>query len=172
MKIFRGANGFLKSFVTTLKIAVRSFSKQQLTVFYILCILLVISTVLMLGQINKKYLVEVPAYGGKIDEGIIGTPRFINPLLASSDADKDLTALIYSGLTKKDSRGEIVPDLAENYTISPDGLTYTFTLHSDAVFHDGTPVTTDDVLYTITEAKCDQVGLLCFIKITHWKRCK
>jgi hypothetical protein len=73
MKIFRGANGFLKSFVTTLKIAVRSFSKQQLTVFYILCILLVISTVLMLGQINKKYLVEVPAYGGKIDEGIIGT---------------------------------------------------------------------------------------------------
>jgi peptide/nickel transport system substrate-binding protein len=91
-------------------------------------------------------------YGGKIDEGIIGTPRFINPLLASSDADKDLTALIYSGLTKKDSRGEIVPDLAENYTISPDGLTYTFTLHSDAVFHDGTPVTTDDVLYTITEA--------------------
>ena len=44
-----------------------------------------------------------------------------------------------------------MPDLAENYTISPDGLTYTFTLKPDARFQDGTPVTANDVVFTINE---------------------
>ena len=37
-------------------------------------------------------MIEVPAYGGTLTEGIIGTPRFINPVLASSDADRDLVS--------------------------------------------------------------------------------
>lgn len=46
-------------------------------------------------------MVEVPLDGGSITEGIIGTPRFINPVLASSDIDRDLVSLIYSGLMRK-----------------------------------------------------------------------
>lgn len=143
---------FFKAFKLQLKIAIRSFKDRQLLLFWIFCAGLLISTVIMLAEINNKFLVAIPAYGGKIDEGIIGTPRFINPLLAVSDADRDLTSLIYSGLMKRDARGEIVPDLAEEYSISPNGLVYTFRIKSTAVFHDGVPVTANDVIYTVTEA--------------------
>jgi len=98
-------------------------------------------------------MVDIPTYGGQIVEGIIGTPRFINPLLAISDADRDLTALVYSGLLKATPEGSFVPDLARTYSISPDGLTYTFILRDDAVFHDGKPVTADDVVYTVAKAQ-------------------
>ncbi|TSC62178.1 MAG: Extracellular solute-binding protein family 5 [Parcubacteria group bacterium Gr01-1014_48] len=107
----------------------------------------------MLVEINKNLLVEIPAHGGKITEGIIGAPRFINPLLAIGDTDRDLTLLTYSGLLRAQPSGTLIPDLAENYEISPDGRTYTFTLRSDATFHDGTSVTADDVIFTITKAQ-------------------
>ena len=97
-------------------------------------------------------MVEVPAYGGSFTEGIIGIPRFINPLIAVSDADRDLTLLAYSGLMRATASGTLIPDLALNYEISDDGLVYTFTIKDTAVFHDGTPVTADDVIFTITKA--------------------
>ena len=94
-------------------------------------------------------MVDVPTAGGTLTEGVIGLPRFINPILAISDSDRDLTALIYSGLVKATPKGTLVPDLAESYTISPDGRTYTFVLKSDLKFHDNTPITADDVVFTI-----------------------
>ncbi|HEY4517322.1 MAG TPA: ABC transporter substrate-binding protein, partial [Candidatus Paceibacterota bacterium] len=75
-----------------------------------------------------------------------------NPLLAISDADRDLTTLIYSGLLRTAPDGTLIPDLASSYTASPDGLTYTVTLRKDATFQDGIPVTADDVVFTIDRA--------------------
>ncbi len=111
------------------------------------------STGFALWEINKTLLVEVPLRGGTLNEGIIGSPRFINPLLAQSDADRDLTQLIYSGLLRATPEGTLIPDLAQNYEISPDRRTYTFTLRDNAIFHDGTKVTADDVIFTITRAQ-------------------
>ncbi len=98
-------------------------------------------------------MVEIPTYGGSFSEGIIGTPRFVNPILAISEADRDITMLAYSGLLRKTTDGGYIPDLAEKYEISKDGLTYTFTLRDKIFFHDGTPITTDDVEFTILKAK-------------------
>lgn len=98
-------------------------------------------------------MVEVPAYGGSFTEGIVGIPRFINPLLAISDADRDLTSLAYSGLMRATTNGTLVPDLAASYEISDDGTIYTFTIKDNAVFHDGTPVTADDIIFTVTKAQ-------------------
>jgi peptide/nickel transport system substrate-binding protein len=81
-------------------------------------------------------MVKVPMEGGTLTEGIIGSPRFINPLLATSDADLDMTALVYSGLMRKGGNGEMIPDLAEKVDISKDGLTYIFTLKNKIYFHD------------------------------------
>ncbi len=97
--------------------------------------------------------IEVPAYGGSITEGIVGTPRFLNPVLEMTDADKDLDSLIYAGLMKKDTDGNLVPDMATEYTVSGDNLVYTFTINEHATFHDGVPVTADDVLFTTTTIK-------------------
>ncbi|MCX6751597.1 MAG: ABC transporter substrate-binding protein [Candidatus Nomurabacteria bacterium] len=98
-------------------------------------------------------MVNVPMNGGSITEGIVGTPRFINPVLAFSDADQDLVALIYSGLMRKNPDGSLTPDLAEKYEVSKNGLTYTFTLKNEIYFHDQRPVTIDDIIFTINEIK-------------------
>jgi len=98
-------------------------------------------------------MVEIPKRGGHITEGVIGAPRFINPLLAISDADRDLTQLIYSGLLRARADGGLVPDLAETFSVSDDGLVYTFTLKEGVTWHDGNPITSDDVLFTIARVK-------------------
>lgn len=108
---------------------------------------------ILLWLTNQSWLVSVPVRGGGYTEGLTGTPRFINPLLASSPVDRDLTTLIYSGLLRSTGGGELIPDLAESYTISSDGLTYSFTLKPDLVWHDGKPVTTDDIVFTVMKTK-------------------
>jgi peptide/nickel transport system substrate-binding protein len=95
----------------------------------------------------------VPSYGGSIVEGEVGSPRFINPLLAISDADRDLSTLVYAGLMGLSGSGKLEPVLAEGYTLSGDGKAYTFTLRKDAKFSDGTPVTANDVAFTVEKAQ-------------------
>lgn len=133
--------------------AVSSLSRKERYVFLGLFGVLAITALLLLVRVNNFFTEKVPAQGGSVSEGIIGIPRFINPVLAVSDADRDLTALVYSGLMKKLPGGTIVPDLAENFTVSEDGLVYTFVIKSGAVFHDKEPVTADDVVYTINQIK-------------------
>lgn len=128
---------------------IESFTKTEKLIFYFFVIVFIVSGLSLLYNVNKNFLVEVPEYGGTLTEGIVGSPRFINPVLATSDADRDLTALVYSGLLKQDSKGEIIPDLAENYSISEDGLNYTVKLKDKIYFHDDTKVTSDDVIFTI-----------------------
>jgi len=93
----------------------------------------------------------VPDYGGTYVEGVVGNPKYINPLLShSNNVDQDLVALLFTGLTRPDGRGEIVPDLAERWEVTPDGIVYTFFLRQDVVWHDGAPFTADDVVFTFS----------------------
>lgn len=129
------------------------FSLTEKTIVSCLIIILLVSGFNLLNHLNTLITTEVAAHGGELTEGLIGSPRFINPLLELSDSDRDLTYLIYSGLMKATPDGKLIPDLAKNYTISADGLTYVFELKDDIYFHDGTPVTTDDIEYTIEMAQ-------------------
>jgi len=128
---------------------IRSFGLTEKTIFIILIIILVLTSFSLLWRVNLNFITEVPAHGGSLNEGLIGSPRFINPLLELSDADRDLTYLVYSGLMRATASGDLIPDLAESYTISPDGLNYDFKIRNDAYFHDGAKVTADDIEYTI-----------------------
>ena len=69
--------------------------------FIFMTIIFVITSFVLLAQINERVLVEVPRHGGELIEGIIGRPRFINPVIAKSDADRDMSQLIYSGLLRE-----------------------------------------------------------------------
>ncbi len=115
--------------------------------------MLVVSTLALLFMLESSIVVPSPSRGGTLTEGIVGTPRFINPVLAISDADRDLTALIYSGLLRATPEGEYVPDLAQEYSVSDDGLIYTALLREGIVFHDGTPVTAEDIVFTVRKAQ-------------------
>jgi len=146
---------------------INSFSFTEKIVFYGFALIFIISSIVILANINNKFLVEIPDNGGRLTEGVIGTPRFINPVIANSNVDKDITALIYSGLTKIDKEGQVTPDLADRYEISEDGLTYDFYLRSDATFHDKKLITADDVIFTILKV---QDPLIRSPKISDWER--
>ena len=94
-----------------------------------------------------------PDFGGSFTEGLIGEPRFINPLLLQTDTDRDLSQLIYSGLLKNDGKGNFIPDLAENFTVSEDGLTYRFNLRKNVQWHTGKIFSADDVIFTVKTAQ-------------------
>ncbi len=97
-----------------------------------------------------------PVSGGVHSEALIGEIIRLNPILDfSNQPDRDIDRLIYHGLLHFDSRGIPVPDLAETWSISADATLYTFTLREDAVWHDGEPVTSDDIIYTYSKLQDD-----------------
>jgi peptide/nickel transport system substrate-binding protein len=127
----------------------QSFSIAEKVFFFTLVTIFITSSLIILKQANDGLTIDVPANGGYLKEGIVGSPRFVNPVLAVSDVDKDLTTLVYSGLLKADPNDGLRTDLAKGYEVSSDGLEYTFTLRDDVYFQDGIKVTADDVEFTI-----------------------
>ncbi len=136
-----------------INLAIASFSGREWIIFLVLLLTLLISTLSILESINKSLMVSVPLRGGSISEGIMGSPRFVNPILATTPTDQDMVELVYSGLMRKNPDGTITPDLAEKYDISKDGLTYTFTLKKNIYFQNGNPVKVDDIVFTVNKAK-------------------
>ena len=127
--------------------------------FLIATIAFIVSSFILLARINDRFLVEVPRHGGELIEGIIGRPRFINPVIAKSDADRDMTALVYSGLLRATENGNLSPDLASRYEISEDGLTYTFTLREGLLWHDGEAITSADIAFTIDKVRDQSLAI-------------
>lgn len=150
MKEFR-----LKGSEKILKI-ISNFSATEKVVFALLMTIAFISAISLAWRVNSLFLVSVPAHGGEFSEGIIGLPRTINPVLAFTDTDRDLVNLLYSGLMKYQS-GVLVPDLAESYSISDDGLVYNFKLRSNLRFHDGSQITAEDVEFTIQKIQDSEI---------------
>lgn len=105
----------------------------------------------MLVYLAATYTTEYrPAPGGTYVEGVSGYPQSLNPLLSFyNGADSDVAALVFSGLTRLTMQGEVAPDLALGWEIDPTGITYTFRLNPHTLWHDGQPVSTDDILFTV-----------------------
>jgi len=99
---------------------------------------------------SSRTTVLVPDEGGIYVEGLVGTPQYVNPLLAQYDqVDKDLVSLIFNGLTRTNGQDVVEPDLALDWTVSPDGITYLFRLRRGVRWSDGEPFNADDVVFTI-----------------------
>ena len=111
----------------------------------------VVLLVLLLTYLAINYTTVLRAgHGGTYVEGIAGQPYTLNPLLGGySRPGHDITSLVFSGLTRLNAQGKVEPDLASDWEIGADGLTYRFRLRTNAYWHDGTPVTADDVILTI-----------------------
>lgn len=94
---------------------------------------------------------QVPADGGLLVEGLLGAPRYPNPLLSDPNpVDRQLVDLLYDGLVAAQPDGTFAPALAADWDISADGRTLTFALRQDVTWHDGTPFTSRDVMYTVS----------------------
>lgn len=108
-------------------------------------------------QVYKNNTVLVPKEGGKYIEVMVGEVKYLNPILAQSDAERSISKLLFSGLVKVSADGSIVPDLAQKYEISTDGKKYTFHLRDGAKFSDGSIVLSQDVADTIEAIKTPEV---------------
>ena len=121
-------------------------------------ILVVIITLILVGVLllsqqpaaNIQTIFTQPTSGGVYTEALIGSMSRFNPLSDRNNAaDRDVNRLLFSGLIRFDSRGMPLPDLAEAWGTSQDGTIYNFSIRPNAIWHDGTAVTTDDVIFTI-----------------------
>lgn len=92
-----------------------------------------------------------PQRGGTAVVAIGGDPETLNPGITTGYAVGAVAAGIFSGLVWIDPRGEIQPSLATSWTVSPDGLTYTFELRKGVKWHDGRPFGAQDVKFTMDE---------------------
>lgn len=91
-------------------------------------------------------------------EGVVGTPESLTPLTARSRAERTLVGLVFGGLLRTGPDQTLEPDLAESWTASEDGKTWTFVIRDDAAWQDGTPVTAADVAYTVEALKDPEAG--------------
>lgn len=128
----------------------KMLKKREKIIILVLFVLILFSLVFFLTNFYFNHTKIVPAFSGIYKEGIKGQPRFINPIYGvTNDVDRDLIELIFSGLMSYDKKGEIVKDLTEEYKISEDGKVYEFYLKDNIFWHDGKPLTADDVIFTI-----------------------
>lgn len=125
-------------------------SKKEKNIFFIFLFLGLSSFLFLSVGLYLKNTEVRPAEGGVYIEGLIGSPRFINPVYALAyDVDRDLTELIYSGLMKYNGEGEIIPDLVKEYKVLENGKIFEFYLKENLLWQDSKPLTADDVIFTI-----------------------
>ncbi len=125
-------------------------------------VLLVITLAVLGGIIGLPRQADLATAGGEqatpdlslpppavLREGVIGVPETITPVTARNRAERSLVGLVFSGLVRLGPGNSYQPDLAESWTSDASGTAWTFTIRPDAVWHDGVPVTADDVVYTV-----------------------
>src|ERR1041385_7931007 len=131
--------------------------KQLRWQILIVLVTLGIVAVLLFSQqspVASGPILPQPEQGGVYTEGLVGSLGRLDPLLDwNNAADRSVDRLLFSGLIKFDEHGLPQRDLADGWAITPDGTAYNFTLNPNAVWQDGQPVTSDDVIFTVNMIK-------------------
>ncbi|MBN2045592.1 MAG: peptide ABC transporter substrate-binding protein [Anaerolineales bacterium] len=118
----------------------------------VIALLAVAVVLLSQSQVGETItqIIEPAAPGGVYVEGLVGTPSRFNPLLDEyNQVDQDVNRLVFSRMIRFDSWGNPQPELAESFGASVTGDIYNVQLRENVTWHDGMPVTTADVLFTI-----------------------
>src|SRR5690606_1461524 len=128
---------------------IRFFSPLEKILVSVLVLIIASTSVYLYFRFIRENSELIATDGGIYTEGVVGRPQFIDPaLLVGNPVDRDLSQLIFSGLTRYNPHTGLIEDDIATSEKSKDNLTYTFTLLADAKWHDGQPVTSDDVVFT------------------------
>jgi peptide/nickel transport system substrate-binding protein len=142
-------------FIVSFRVKIHPMKKIRWQILVICLTGLVVGFLLLAEQpvqnINPSAKTEIaPVTGGSYTEALVGSLQRLNPILDYFNAaDRDVDRLIFSGLLRFDGTGTPQPDLAEKWGISKDGTVYNILLRKDAKWHDGKPITSSDVIFTI-----------------------
>lgn len=142
---------FDKHFIRRL---VRLFNVRRFLAAWLLTIILLSGIVIAQTRALIGYYQHLqPIPGGIYTEGIIGSLTNANPLFASSMVDTSAAKLVFAGLVRYDEQNKIVGDLAQSWSLDAAGTTYTVKLRPNLSWHDGHPLTADDVVFTFKSAQ-------------------
>lgn len=132
-----------------IKLLPKFLSKKEKGLIRILSGIIFLGLIILVINLYLQNSVLTPKNGGSYVEGLVGVPKYINPLLAGyNDVDQDLSKILFNGLMKINSQGNLDLDLAESYQVSEDKKVYTFKLKNNVFWHDGEKLTSGDVVFT------------------------
>lgn len=97
---------------------------------------------------SAQYTTDVPSEGGVYTEGVFGAVDNINPIFAATPAERSAARLVFANLLTYDEKGDLVGELAQNWVMDESGKVFSLRLRENAKWHDGAPITADDVMFT------------------------
>ena len=127
-------------------VSVRRFVLLWISLFVFLFFL----TVLQLRSLSPYYQSLQPVPGGMYSEGLSGAFTNANPLYATGAANSTISSLIFPGLFKFDTNGNLIGDLARRWKADVSGKNYMISIKPNLTWHDGVAFTADDVVFTYT----------------------
>ncbi len=134
-------------------------TSREKAILAALVLVLAVSGILSIVGFVDSHTHLIPQFGGTYREAAIGQPHYLNPILSSSsDLDSDLSRLVYSSLFRLDDNFQLQNDLATEYSISQDQKVYTVKMRQDVSWHDGQPLTADDVVFTVRSIQTPDYG--------------
>jgi peptide/nickel transport system substrate-binding protein len=132
----------------------RFLNKNESFALYISLAVFILCMIFMGYRFYISHLTIVPAQGDRYIEALIGAPKYINPIYASSnDVDSDISSLVFSSLFKRGRDGQLMNDLAIDYAMGSDNKSYIIRVRTDAKWHNGNPITVDDIVFTFGAIK-------------------
>ncbi|HSX33668.1 MAG TPA: peptide ABC transporter substrate-binding protein [Candidatus Saccharimonadales bacterium] len=134
--------------------AVRRF----VTSWILLVILLLGCVVVQSRGLSPYYQTLTPIPGGSYAEGIVGNFTNASPIYATSPVDSSVSKLLFAALLTRDRQDQLVGDLAQTWSVSPDGTIYTVKLRPHLTWQDGQPLTASDVLFTYQVIQSPDAG--------------
>src|SRR3989344_4265637 len=116
-----------------------TLSKKERLVLYSALAIFSISALTYGGLIYKTKTYVIPTPGGTYREGIVGQPSFVNPIIPTTETDRAISRLLFASLE----------EMAESIKSSTDGKTWNVRLYDNILWHDGTKLTADDIVFTV-----------------------
>lgn len=122
--------------------------RRFVAAWMLLFVLLMGGLVLQTRGLSRFYQTLEPGQGGVYSEGIYGSFTNANPIYATGPVDTSIARLVFSSLMKYNSNNRLVKDLAASVDVDSTGSEYTIVLRDNVFWHDGTPLTAEDVAFT------------------------
>jgi peptide/nickel transport system substrate-binding protein len=127
--------------------------RQHAVGWVVLILALSLATFWQSTQLAQFYTVEAPIKGTTYTEGVFGAVENLNPIFASTPAERSASRLLFANLLGYDDRNHLVGELAQSWSTDETGRIYTLTLRADARWHDGVPITSQDIMFTFAAIK-------------------
>lgn len=119
----------------------------------VLVLLLSAAVIWQSNETTNYYSQEIPSEGTTYSEGVVGAVDNLNPIFASTQAERSAARLLFASLLQYDEKGDLVGELAQRWYSDDTGKVYEVILRDDARWSDGEPITSADVVYTFSAIK-------------------